>query len=216
MQARTLPFLLIALATGIGEVAAGTVLTFEGVVPPGDLINVAPGYPWDESGFELSSSDGSSAVFADGYTLYQFPGDSTAWFGFSGSNLITLTNLSGTPFSLISLLIGPAGEENLVNVTLVGHLSGGGIETQVFKGLTTATLESVNWSNLSSVVINTTGNAGMDNIALNSTPEPPTIVSASIALLLAIIAGTYHKGRLPGRSQAVARHGLASWARSRD
>jgi len=76
------------------------------------------------------------------------PGDTTDFFGFGESNLITLSGPA--PFILNSLLMGPntGSSTPTVSVTLLGTLSGGGTLTATFAGLSTATLETLNWADL--------------------------------------------------------------------
>lgn len=196
MLIRVFAFSLITLVIGVGEVAAGVTMTFEGFAPPGGLVNINPGGPYTESGFELTPSDSNSAVFDAAYPNASFPGDPTSWFGFAADNTITLTNLAATPFTLNSLLLGPSTIGTPpVDITLVGNISGGGTVTETFTGLTTATLESPNWTNLTSVVINATTDSGLDNIALNfsTVPEPSSIVTAALGLFFGTIGVCRHR-----------------------
>jgi hypothetical protein len=155
--------------------AAATIIGFEGVALPAFLENVNPAAPFTESGFTLTPSNGQSAVF-DSAASADFPGDLTDWFGFEENNLITLTGPA--PFSLQSVLLGPStiASAPLTTITMVGNLNGGGTLVATFAGLTTATLETLNWSNLTSVVFRATDDSGMDNITLEAVPEPTSLV----------------------------------------
>ena len=62
-----------------------------------------------------------------------------------------------------------------MSITIVGTLLGGGTLTQTFSGLTAATLESLNWSNLSSVQFRTTDDSALDDISV-TVPEPSLLV----------------------------------------
>ena len=102
----------------------------------------------------------------------------TDFFGFQEGNLITLSGPA--PFTLNSLLIGPSTLSSMptVSMTLLGTLSGGGTLTATFAGVPTATLETINWANLTSVRFSATNDSALDNIVINQVPEP-----ASLALL---------------------------------
>jgi hypothetical protein len=174
---------LTLLLGGVGQARARFVLlTFEGVAPPGGGINVTPSAPFVESGFQLTPTTGESAVFDSGLI-----GDSTSFFGFAAGNTITLTDTSAPTFSLNSLLLGPSTLGSFkVDITLVGHISGGGTESQTFTGLTTATLETLNWTNLTSVVFTATSDSGLDNISLSDSasaaPEPASVTLLGLGL----------------------------------
>jgi hypothetical protein len=77
--------LLGAFAT---QLPAATIITFEVIAPPGQVLNVNPSAPYSESGFTLTPSKAESAVFDA--AVGGFPGDTTSWFGFAGFNTITL------------------------------------------------------------------------------------------------------------------------------
>jgi hypothetical protein len=67
-----------------------------------------------------------------------------------------------------SLLLGPTDIGGLnATMTLVGNLVGGGTLKATFPNLTAATLATLNWSNLSSVVIQATDDAALDDIPLS-------------------------------------------------
>ena len=133
--------------------------------------------PYTEAGFTLTPTNAKSAVF-DSAAVADFPGDTTDFFGFAETNLITLSGPA--PFTLNSLLVGPTTGSSTptVSMTLLGTLSGGGTLTATFPGLSTATLETLNWANLTSVRFSATDDSALDNIVINQVPEP-----ASLALL---------------------------------
>ena len=100
------------------------------------------------------------------------------FFGFDETNPITLSGPA--PFTLNSLLIGPStiSSTPTISMTLLGTLSAGGTLTATFAGVSTATLETLNWANLTSVRFSATNDSALDNIVINQVPEP-----ASLALL---------------------------------
>ena len=100
------------------------------------------------------------------------------FFGFDETNPITLSGPA--PFTLNSLLIGPStiSSTPTISMTLLGTLSVGGTLTATFAGVSTATLETLNWANLTSVRFSATNDSALDNIVINQVPEP-----ASLALL---------------------------------
>jgi hypothetical protein len=172
------------LCAGVVSQANATVLGFEGGAPPGDLTNVSPSAPYQEQGFTMTPTNGSSAVFDSGYTLATFPGDPTSWFGFAAGNTITLTGPA--PFDFTSALIGPSsvGSGN-IDLTIQGNMVGGGTTTVTFDNLTTATMEDFDFTNLESVVFTTSSDAGIDNIDLNasSVPEPASLLLLSSGII---------------------------------
>lgn len=145
-------------------------IQFEGFAPAGGVANVNPGAPYLESGFLFTPLNANSAVF-DAAAVSRFPGDNTSWFGFAGGNDITMTG--PTRFNLTSLLVGPStiGVGN-INLTLIGHVFGGGTLSASFNTLTTATVESLNWINLTDVTFSVSSDAGLDNILATAVPEP--------------------------------------------
>ena len=163
-----------SLICSLAVSSQAAVLTFEGVAPPGGVVNVSPTTPYHEAGFTLTPSDANSAVFAAD-APFMFPGDNTAWFGFAGADTTgTIITLTGpVPFDLDSALLGPSTiGTGRVNLTVVGNVVGGGTKTVTFTGLTTATLETINFTNLQSATFTATSDAAMDNVSLNVIPEP--------------------------------------------
>ena len=136
------------------------------------MANIAGGYT--ESGFTLTPANNQAAVFDAAYPAASFPGDPTSWLGFAGGNTVTMTGPA--PFNLDSLLIGPSSiGSGTTDFTIFADVFGGGTMTATFTGLTTATLETLNWTNLQDVQFSDTTDSAVDNITLN-TPEPGTLL----------------------------------------
>jgi hypothetical protein len=119
-----------------------------------------------------------------------FPGDDTAFLGFDSANVITFTG--PVPFSLTSALIGPITYPygyGAADITIDGTLINGQTVSVSFYNLTTATEESIGFSNLQSAMLSATHSAGSDDIAINETiPEPGTFFLGGTALALGIAA----------------------------
>jgi PEP-CTERM motif-containing protein len=175
---------LTSLSVGMAMPSmAGVALTFQNFAPAGGLANVSPTSPYMESGFTLTPSNANSAVFSSTDPTASFPGDSTDWFGFAAGNSITLTG--PIPFSLTSLLVGPSSlGSGTISFTIVGNVVGGGTDMVTFGPLTTATLESVGFTNLQSAVFTTTSDTGIDNVSLTAAPEPASFFLMGTAALL--------------------------------
>ncbi len=176
----------------LGGVAAGTVgaiapaqaqtITFEGVAPEGDVVNVNPDAPYREAGFTFTPLTDEAAVLSASITT--ITGSDSDFLGFAGDNIITLTRTDGGVFDLTSVLIGPNGfSSGTTDFTIVGQLFGGGTISQTFTGLTTAQTATLNYTNLTSATFVGTDDSGIDDVTVSATavaaPEP-----GSIALLL--------------------------------
>jgi PEP-CTERM motif-containing protein len=175
----------ISLLSLFSGAAPAQVIGFENFAPPGGLVNINPTMPYTEAGFQFLPSNSSSAVF-DVASATTMLGNPSSWFGFAASNTITLTRLSGPPFSLTSLLAGPSSiaQGNPITLTLVGNVAGGGTLNASFPNLTTATLENLNWTNLSSVTLSSTSDAGIDNVSVSGVPEPTSLIFVGFGLLV--------------------------------
>jgi hypothetical protein len=186
------PLVIVSLLASFALCSNATML-FEGVAPAGSVLNVNPGAPYTEAGFTLTPTDANSAVFDAGDPAAQFPGDSTAYFGFASDNTILLTGPAS--FNVGSLLVGPLSfSTGIVDVTFVGTIFGGGTVSTTFTGLTTATLETLGWNGLSSLQINSTSDTGLDNIDAAAVPEPGTLLLLGAGLSL--IAARYRRRRI--------------------
>lgn len=172
---------LLAVGVLAGPMAANAaVIDFEGFAPPGGLVNVNPAEPYTEDGFTLTPTNANSAVF-DSAAGSQMIGNASSWFGFAEDNIISLTG--GGTFSLFSALIGPSTiGGGIVDMTIVGYLFGGGTISQTLTGLTTATNVVFGWSGLTSVDFRATDDAGLDNLVLNTVPEPGTLALLGLGL----------------------------------
>lgn len=197
ISTRYLLAIAILIIGGATKADAGVLLTFEGVAPSGDLIGVRPTAPYIEEGFKFLPTNGNSAVFDKDEGDF-LTGETTSWFGFEETNPIHLTDLTAPSFSLESLILGPASfADGPVDVTFVGTLASGGTISQTFLGITTATPEIFHWTNLTSVVISSTDDTGLDDISLDhelsAVPEPSSIALLAIGGIGA--AAAYRKRR---------------------
>jgi hypothetical protein len=184
-----LAFAGVMVMAAVSGRAAGDVITFENFAPPGGLVNINPTAPYQEAGFRLTPSNGSSAVFDSANLNVLMPGNTTDFFGFAAGNDITLTNDAGRPFALTGLLIGRLSIAQVpsVDITLVGNLVGGGSLTRTFSGITTATLVTLtDFVNLSSVVLRSTSDSGIDNLNVTPVPEPSSLALCGVAGLAAL------------------------------
>jgi hypothetical protein len=184
--------------------AHAVVLSFENFAPAGSLIGVNPSSPYNESGFTIITKNSNSDVFDSAWTGLKMTGDPTDWFGLTANNFFAL-NLTSPPgrFNLDSLLVGPGVLPNapvppILNVTFGGSQFGGGTLTSTFTGLTTATLVTLNWTDLTSfgIVDFNAAFVGVDDIDVDPVPEPSSICILfsgiiGIALLSTILIRHY-------------------------
>lgn len=164
--------------------ANAVLIDFEGFAPAGSSINIPTVSPYMEDGFTITPTNNLSAVFDSAAPFTMF-GNNTDWFGFNESNIPSLTlTAGGMSFNLIDVLIGPSNAASVIpiNMTIVGNFFGGGTVSSTFTNLNTATLATLNWSNLASVDFRTTDDAGLDNIRV-AVPEPTTLVLLSLGLV---------------------------------
>ena len=174
---------LICVIAQLSGLCNAAVLSFEDFAPPGELRNINPDEPYQESGFTITPTDDQSAVF-DASAPTTMLGNDTDWFGFAESNTPSLTLSSSTlPFNLQSLLAGPntlaSGPE--IDLMITGTLFEGGSVTESFASLSTATLLSLNWTNLIRVDFTTNDDAGIDDIDVTMVPSQPAICSSHLA-----------------------------------
>ena len=79
-------------------------------------------------------------------------------------------------------------------MTLVGSLSGGGTLTATIGGLSTATVATLNWTNLASVDFRATDDAALDNITVNQVPEPASLLLLGAGAIAARVRRSFGKG----------------------
>ncbi len=157
-------------------------INFEKAAPAGSFINVSPTNAYTESGFTLTPTNNQAAVF-DAGAATAMPGNTTSWFGFAPGNTIILSD-GANNFDLFSLLLGPsslAGGE--IDFTIYGSLANGGTVSDTIKNLTGATTAILNWSNLTNVSFSADNDAGMDNINVNTLPEPLSLGLLGLGLI---------------------------------
>lgn len=157
--------------------AHAALIQFENYAPVGSLTNVGT---YTEAEFTFTAVPNNAAVFDSSFSGL-FPGDSTSFLGFAGTDYsggAALITMSGTaPFNLNSLLVGGfnyAGGTGTSTVTIVGNIQGGGTESVVLQNLTGATLETINWTNLVNVQFSGSSTTAMDNVNVSAVPEPGT------------------------------------------
>ncbi len=166
-------------------IASATVITFEespqasGAVPSTQADIISGGYVFDSSTNHTHLVNNYSG------------GDSGSTFfsadDFAGSNTVTMSKDGGGIFDLFSLDLGNWFETSS-NLLLTGNLSGGGVvSTNIALGAF-ATFQ-LNWSNLSSVVFDSTAGTGdqywgVDNINLEggSVPAPASLALVGLGL----------------------------------
>jgi hypothetical protein len=118
------------------------------------------GYVYDEDGFRLSHPESEPFEFATFGTLEgRYPG-STALFNNTAGGVITLEQISGDPFDMVSIDISNLNNNGPVTVNFTGNLAAGGqvfadfttsgtengLETFSFEGLGFEGLESLVWT----------------------------------------------------------------------
>jgi hypothetical protein len=173
-------FALGILLLGAARTNAESV-TFENVAHPFGVVNVDGSLGVGE--FVLTTENALSAVF-DSEALSKMIGNTTDWFGFAPSNVITLS-AGGQPFVLLSLMIGPSTiGSRMSDITLIGTERDGRTRSALFAQLSTATVVTLNWSNLNSVEFRASDHAGLDNVELAApVPEPASMLLVAAGLL---------------------------------
>ncbi len=184
----------LCLVAAVPVVSRASVITFEAGVNAGAI---RPTATYTEAGFTLT---GSAAIFSPEMPPFTslFPGDNTAFYTAAGA---TLTGPA--PFNLISVVMGhttypygPGSED----ITITGNLIGGGTVSTTFYNLSSATEETLNFTNLQSATFSGTVSSAFDDIVVISTiPEPASMLLAAVSLLLAtlyrISVGCWRKKR---------------------
>lgn len=179
--------------------AAPTTIDFEGVADAPIVRNVNPLDPLETNGFIFTVTNGNAAVF-DTTADPSFPGNESDFFGFAESNEVKLARIDGGAFNLTSLIAGPStlAMTQTLDLTITGKLSGGGLVTQTFADLFTATLITVKFSNIIAATFRTTDDIGLDNIVVEEAVVP---LPGALPLFLTAVAG----GGFLRRKRAAAR-----------
>ena len=173
-SATTLVATLITVGSFAGGANAAT-LTF------GDS-QVFPAAGYTESGFVVTATSSSNAIFAPGIDGIF----SSHFLTFDAPNTaITISSASSEVFSFTSTDLGlsfTSGAVASADVTFLGTLATGGTVSQTFFNVTTLQNVQLNWDGLTSLTVSGTADPGLDNMVFNGSavPEP------SSALLLGL------------------------------
>ncbi len=176
--------LILLLLTA--DASKADVITFEGVVPPGEF--AIPVAPYTEGNYILTAVDDDNGIFS--VTSFPnsagFTSDFFAWNNLMAPPEITLARLpefGGAPFNFVSIEIGTFFDEDPTDITFTGNKLEGGTVSQSYFGVTSATVVSpVGFTNLTSLEISASNHdAAIDNITVNTIPEPSTLILLALA-----------------------------------
>lgn len=200
---------LICLLTAfLGQAESQVIIGFEGVAPPDWYLY--PATPYTESGFTLKSSlDAATIILSATYYPVDWLSNGTNIFGWDclyyGMITLTLTENSGTPFSIQSLEASNAFVNYFdpgMALNVVGHLQGGGTVSQTFsiiQNTFTTFYFNSSFVNLSSLDISAnrfpTALLAMDNLAVTPVPEPSALLLLISGLLGIGIIGRVRRKR---------------------
>jgi uncharacterized membrane protein YuzA (DUF378 family) len=176
---------ILSLAVLTSSSANAVTIGFENFAPVGQLVNVAPETPYTEAGYTITPTDNQSAVF-DSAATNTMIGNFTDWFGFGETNTPMLTLTGPGPFDLVSAMVGPSTIASAIpiSITITGNIFGSGTPlTSTFNNLTSATIATLNWSNLISVDFVATDDAGLDNITVVPEPSATLLMGLGLAAL---------------------------------
>lgn len=149
-------------------------------------IDTIPVAPYTESGFTVDATNEDNGIFSA--ALNPEYGFTSNFFAYnSPSTEATITEEFGASFSLSSIELG-SFEFDPAEITLTGYFSDLSTDTLVFSNITTATVKTINWTDLTSVVITGDINIGFDNIVLNQVPEPSAFALFAGLLILVPVA----------------------------
>jgi hypothetical protein len=165
--------IMLAALCCFGSSAPAALITFESIPA------FSFGGPFTESGFIITATSGSNAVFGadSNFTSNYFTFDGPSTDG-------SFAQIDLAPFNLISMDIGVGSWSGspAVDILITGNLFGGGTVTANYSSVTAVQNISLNWTNLLSVTVSGSDDPAIDNILTSAVPEPGSSV---VSLLLA-------------------------------
>lgn len=187
MNSITLRCIVLLQLSAPSASAATLTFTYDGPRPGTSALQT-----YTESNFTLSNP----TMFVVDSQMNLMVGNNSDFLFFNPpEGALRLTNSLGLPFTLKDLLIGPLGPngrpyEPTTTFHLLGYLVGGELISATFHNVTSSTLATLNWSNLTAVDISAPGSGpvpqGVDNINVFAVPEPSTPLLATIFVVFAL------------------------------
>jgi hypothetical protein len=174
----------------ISASASAEHIGFENTAVISEFEFVNPDFVFEEDGFVFTPQEFSKTHIVSGISLgiggQMVDNGFSDYLLFEDPSPLTMTHTDGA-FNLLSLQVGPTGG-GLINFptsvtgSLVGYFAGGGSSILNYSSLTTTTLLSPGWMNLSSVVFTTAEYSAIDNV-IADIPAPGTLALFGLALL---------------------------------